>query len=37
MITPDRCYNVQAQVPIIEENNNLQSHVKLIPKNRGFK
>jgi RNase P/RNase MRP subunit p30 len=37
MITPDRCNNGQAQVPIIEENNNLQSHVKLIPKNRGFK
>ena len=37
MITPDHCYNVQAQVPIIAENNNLQSHVKLIPKNRGFK
>jgi hypothetical protein len=35
--TPDRCNNVQAQVPIIEENNNLKSHVKLIPKNRGFK
>ena len=32
MITPDRCNNVQAQESIMEENNKLQSHVKLIPK-----
>jgi hypothetical protein len=25
VITPDRCNNVQAQVPIIEENNNLHA------------
>ena len=37
MIIPDRCTNVRTQTLSIEENNDFQSSVKLIPKTRGFK
>ena len=37
MIIPDCCTNVQTQTLSIEENNDFQSSVKLIPKIRGFK
>ena len=37
MILPDRCTNVQTQALSIEENNDFQSSVKLIPKTHGFK
>ena len=36
-ITPDRCSNFHAHASSTEENNDLQSPAKLIPKSRGFK